>query len=213
MIHVQQFVFNEFQENTYILYDDSGECIIIDPGCHHTGEQKMLTDFIEANKLKPVKLLNTHCHIDHVLGNSFAAKKYGIELYLHQDELQTYSDTGRWAEMFGLVMDDIPEKKVFITEGDQIRFGNSTLDIFFTPGHSVASLTFYNKAEKIAISGDVLFLESIGRTDLPGGNYETLIKSIKQKLFILDDDVNIFSGHGNPTTIGHEKKFNPFLND
>ena len=185
MIKVQQFVFNDFQENTYVLYDESGECIIIDPGCHHHHEQKMLMDFIEGSKLTPVKLINTHCHIDHVLGNAFVAKKYGLELYLHKDELQTYSDTGRWAEMFGLVMDEIPEKKVFVNEGDQIKFGNSTLDIFYTPGHSVASLTFYNKAERIAISGDVLFLESIGRTDLPGGNYETLINSIQNKLFSL----------------------------
>lgn len=212
MISVQQFVFNEFQENTYVLYDETGECIIFDPGCHHHSEQKMLMDFIESNKLKPVKLINTHCHIDHVLGNSFVAKKYDLELYLHKDELQTYSDTGRWAEMFGLVMEEIPERKVFINEGNQIKFGYSVLDIFFTPGHSIASLSFYNKAEKICISGDVLFQESIGRTDLPGGNYETLINSIQTKLFSLDDDVQVFSGHGNPTTIGHERKYNPFLN-
>ena len=213
MISVQQFVFNEFQENTYVLYDESGECIIFDPGCHHASEQKILEDFISEKKLNPVKLINTHCHIDHVLGNPFVAKKYDLELYMHQDELQTYSDTGRWAEMFGLVMEEIPERKVFINEGDQIKFGNSTLDIFFTPGHSIASLSFYNKAEKICISGDVLFQGSIGRTDLPGGNFDTLISSIKTKLFTLDDDVKVYSGHGDPTSIGFERKHNPFLNN
>src|SRR4029078_10830311 len=114
---------------------------------------------------------------------------------------------------FGLVIEAIPEKKVFITEGDQITLGNSSLDVLFTPGHSIASLTFYNKQEKIAMVGDVIFLESIGRTDLPGGNYETLINSIREKLFPMNDDVKIYSGHGYPTTIGHEKKNNPFLNN
>ncbi len=211
MISVQQFTFNEFQENTYVLFDETGECVIFDPGCRHDFEEKTLSDFISDKKLTPVKLINTHCHIDHVLGNPFVAKKYALELYLHKDELQTYSETGRWAEMFGLVMEEIPEKKVFINEGDQIKFGNSTLDIFFTPGHSIASLTFYNKAENICISGDVLFQESIGRTDLSGGNFDTLINSIKTKLFMLDDETKVYSGHGNPTTIGHERHHNPFL--
>ncbi|MFI5221861.1 MAG: MBL fold metallo-hydrolase [Bacteroidia bacterium] len=211
MIQVQSFVFNEFQENTYILYDETKECVIIDPGCRHDFEQKMLTDFISSKNLKPVKLINTHCHIDHILGNPFVSKKYALELFLHKDELQTYADTGRWAEMFGLVMEKIPEKKIFIDEGDQILFGNSSLDIFFTPGHSVASLTFYNNSEKICISGDVLFRGSIGRTDLPGGNFETLISSIQQKLFSLDDEVKVFSGHGDPTTISFERRTNPFL--
>ena len=211
MISIQQFTFNEFQENTYVLYDETNECIIFDPGCRHDFEEKILTDFISEKKLMPVKLINTHCHIDPVLGNPFVAKKYNLALHLHQDELQTYNETGRWAEMFGLVMEEIPEKKVFINEGDQIKFGNSTLDIFFTPGHSIASLTFYNKAEKICISGDVLFQGSIGRTDLPGGNFDTLINSIKTKLFSLDDDVRVFSGHGNPTSIGEERMHNPFL--
>jgi hydroxyacylglutathione hydrolase len=213
MIQVQHFVFNEFQENTYVLYDESKECIIIDPGCHHHAEQKQLADFIEQHDLNPVKLINTHCHIDHVLGNNFVAQKYNLTLYMHKDELFTYEGTSRWAQMFGLVVEEIPDNKIFITEGDQITFGNSTLYVLFTPGHSVASLTFYNKQEKIAVAGDVLFLESIGRTDLPGGNYETLITSIREKLFVLDDDVKVYPGHGIPTTIGHEKKFNPFLNN
>ncbi len=211
MISIQQFTFNEFQENTYVLYDETKECVIFDAGCRHDFEEKKLSDFISEKKLIPLKLINTHCHIDHVLGNPFVSKKYNLELYLHKDELQTYNETGRWAEMFGLVMEEIPEKKVFINEGDKIKFGNSFLDIFYTPGHSIASLSFYNNTEKICISGDVLFQESIGRTDLPGGNFETLINSIKQKLFSLSNDVKVYSGHGNPTTIGHEKNHNHFL--
>jgi glyoxylase-like metal-dependent hydrolase (beta-lactamase superfamily II) len=212
MITVQQFVFNEFQENTYVLFDETRECIIIDPGCHHAGEQKMLSDFISSAGLKPVKLVNTHCHIDHVLGNNFVAGKYHLPLYLHKDELQTYAGTGRWAEMFGMVIETIPDEQVFINEGDRVQFGHSTLDIFFTPGHSIASLSFYSKADNICISGDVLFQESIGRTDLPGGNLETLLNSIRMKLFSLDDNMRVFPGHGNPTTIGYEKNHNPFLN-
>lgn len=212
MIQVQSFVFNEFQENTYVLYDETRECVIIDPGCRHSSEQKVLSDFITSNELKPVKLLNTHCHIDHILGNAYVADKFGLTLYMHKSELLTYKGTSHWAEMFGIVVDEIPEKRVYVSEGDRITFGNAELDIVFTPGHSVGSITFYSNTDKIIMSGDVLFLESIGRTDLPGGNYETLINSIREKLFTMDDDMKVYPGHGYPTTIGHEKKRNPFLN-
>ena len=212
MITVQSFTFNEFQENTYVLFDETGECVIIDPGCYKASEQQELTSFIRTNNLKPVKLLNTHCHIDHVLGNSFVAQYFQLPLYMHEGELFTYKDTLRWTALLGIPPLEIPEQKVFVTEKDTITFGNSSLAIAFTPGHSIASLTFYNLQEKFAIAGDVLFMESIGRTDLPGGNYETLLQTIRTQLFHWPDDVRVYSGHGYPTTIGHERKFNPFVN-
>jgi hydroxyacylglutathione hydrolase len=210
-MQVASFTFNEFQENTYILFDDTKQCAIIDPGCYKASEQKQLTEFIESNHLTPILLINTHCHIDHVLGNSFVANKYNLALHLHQQELQTYEDTGRWAQFFGVVTDDIPNKQVYITEGDTLQFGNTKLDVLFTPGHSVASLSFFHEASKQLISGDVLFYESIGRTDLPNGDFNTLTNSIRTKLFTLPDDTKVYSGHGPVTSIGHEKTHNPFL--
>lgn len=212
MISIATFTVNEFQENMYILYDETKECVIIDPGCYKPSEQREVVNFLEANGLKPVKLLNTHCHIDHVLGNLFIAEKYKLALYMHEGELFTYNDTARWTALLGIPPLEIPEAKVFITEKDTILFGNSELKIEFTPGHSIASISFYNLNQKFAIVGDVLFQESIGRTDLPGGNQEVLLQSIRTKLFAWPDDTRIYSGHGDPTTIGHEKKYNPFLN-
>lgn len=212
MITIQSFTFGEFQENTYVLFDETRECVIIDPGCYKSSEQQALVAFIKENGLTPVKVLNTHCHIDHVLGNTFAVEKYAVPLYLHEGELFTYKDTRRWTTMLGLAPLEIPENTVFVTEEDVITFGNSELKIAFTPGHSIASIAFYHPGQHFAIAGDVLFRESIGRTDLPGGNYEILIESIRSVLFAWPDDTKIYSGHGVPTTIGHEKKFNPFLN-
>jgi hydroxyacylglutathione hydrolase len=211
MISIQTFTFNEFQENTYVVYDDSKECVIIDPGCYKPSEQQELVRFIENNHLKPVKLLNTHCHIDHVLGNTFVAEKYKIPFYLHEGELFTYKDTLRWTALFGIAPLEVPEEKVFVTENDTIQFGESELKIAYTPGHSVASISFYNLEQQFAIVGDVLFRESIGRTDLAGGNHAVLLDSIRTKLFVWPDEMKIYNGHGGPTTIGHEKKYNPFL--
>jgi hydroxyacylglutathione hydrolase len=211
MIRVNSFTFNDFAENTYILHDETGECIIVDPGCQRPAEQNELCSAIEKLQLKPVVLLNTHCHIDHIFGNAFLAARYKLPLHLHRDELQTMKETGTWAKLFGLTVDEGPEEKVFINEGDSIRFGNSLLEIFFTPGHSRASLSFYSKPDKIVIAGDVLFRESIGRTDLPGGDYDTLIQSIRTRLFSLDDEYVVYPGHGPSTTIGYEKAHNPFL--
>ncbi len=210
-MQVASFTFNDFAENTYVLFDETGNCAIVDPGCQKQQEQQQLTDFITKNNLTPTHLINTHCHIDHVLGNAFVAAKYQIPLYFHQKELKTYEDTGRWAQLFGLVIEEIPSNQIFIDETQQVKFGNTYLDVLFTPGHSVASLSFYHTPSKQLISGDVLFNQSIGRTDLPGGDYNTLITSIKTKLFVLPDETIVYSGHGPKTTIGFEKKHNPFL--
>ena len=210
-MQVAQFTFNEFSENTYVLYDDTKECIIVDPGCHRSSEQTELKNFISQQGLTPKILLNTHCHIDHVLGNSFVANLYRVPLYLHELELETYKGTDRWAQLFGIVMDEIPENRVYLKEGDMISFGNSQLRVLLTPGHSIASLSFYHAESGQLISGDVLFYQSIGRTDLPGGDYNTLINSIQSKLMVLPDETVVYSGHGPKTTIGFERKNNPFL--
>lgn len=209
---VSIFTFNAFQENTYVLYDDTKECVIIDPGCSNAEEQKTLTDFIASNNLTPVRLLNTHCHIDHVLGNSFVADTYSLELEAHKGEIPVLESCKMVANMYNISYTESPLITQYIDEGDAIQFGNTTLEIFFTPGHSPASISFLNREQGILIAGDVLFQRSIGRTDLPGGDFNTLIQSIKTKFYPLEDIVRVYPGHGPSTTIGEEKQANPFLN-
>ncbi len=212
MTHVAKFTFNPFQENTYVLYDDTKECIIIDPGCYHNDEKKELADFIEKEGLKPVRLINTHCHIDHVFGNHFISEKYNLPLEIHEGELPVLNTVPQVAMMYGIPFGDpISTVENFIKDGDLIKFGNSSLQSIFTPGHSPASLSFFCEDAGFIIAGDVLFYGSIGRTDLPGGNFDTLISSIKEKLFPLGDDIEVYPGHGPKTTIGYEKQTNPFL--
>ncbi len=211
MLQLQSFVFNDFQENTYVIWDETLQCAIIDPGCANASEQKMLTDFIASKELQPTLLLNTHCHIDHILGNIFIAEKYQLALHLHEGELFTYKDTDRWAAMFGLPKFEIPEKLIFIEENQEIQIGNAILFALFTPGHSIASLSFYEAQSNTLIAGDALFYESIGRTDLPGGNQDRLFQSIKNVIFALPDETKVYSGHGPVTSVGHEKNFNPYV--
>ena len=205
------FTFNPFAENTYILYDDSKKCVIFDPGCSTPEEQNQLTDFIESNGLTPVKLINTHCHIDHVLGNKFVAEKYNLPLVSHEGEKSVLAMQPQVSSMYGIPYNPSPQITEFLNDGDQVTFGNTTLDVLFTPGHSPASISFYNKEEGIIIAGDVLFQGSIGRTDLPGGDFKTLEESIKQKFYVLPDEVVVYPGHGPSTTLGIEKKTNPFV--
>lgn len=211
MISIKFFVFGPFQENTYILYDETKECIIIDPGCYDNRERAELAGFIEDNKLKPVKLINTHCHLDHVFGNGFVADTYTLKLEINKQDQPVLDSYLMSAKMYGLNAAPSPQPSVFLNEGDTISFGNSILEILFTPGHSPGSITFYNREQQVMIAGDVLFYGSIGRSDLPGGNSATLISSIKNKLFPLGDNYTVYSGHGPSTTIGFERKNNPFL--
>lgn len=211
MIKIDFFTFGPFQENTYILSDETRECIIIDPGCYNDAERAELSGFISANGLKPVKLLNTHCHIDHVFGNKFIAEKYKLGLEIHEKDLPVLHSLMTVAQLYQLNAEASPEPAKFIDEGDVISFGNSKLEILFCPGHAPGHIVFFNKDQKIVIGGDVLFYGSIGRTDLPGGDHQTLIASIKNKLFPLGDDFTVYSGHGQETNIGFEKRNNPFL--
>lgn len=211
MISVHQFIFNDFYENTYILYDETKECVILDPGCNTKEEQNDLDNFIIQNNLTPVGLVNTHCHIDHVLGNAYCASKYNLQLSAHQGEQIVLSSMVQIASMYGVNYIPSPPIELFYEEGQTLQFGDSELKVLFTPGHSPASISFYSDRDKILICGDVLFQGSIGRTDLPGGNFDTLIKVIKEKFFVLPDEVTVYSGHGDKTTIGIEKRSNPFF--
>lgn len=211
MIQIHKFTFNPFQENTYIIYDETKECIIIDPGCFNTREEEELTDFVADNELKPVKLLNTHAHIDHVLGNLFVSEKYELEIMHHFSEHPVWEMAIRSAELYNIPYKPSPEPSIQLKEDDVVSFGNSNLDVLFVPGHSPDHIVLINKEDKIMLGGDVLFHRSIGRTDLPGGNHDELIENIKNKIFTLEDDIVVYSGHGPETSIGFEKRNNPFF--
>ena len=211
MLNFEVFTFNPFQENTYLLWDETKEAIIIDPGCYEDHEKKELTSFIEQNDLKPVRLLNTHCHIDHALGNFFIQNKYSLKVEAHSLEKQILAAIPAYAANYGFAEYQSTEIEIELNEGEQVLFGNTTLDILFLPGHAPGHIAFLEKETKNCFLGDVLFKGSIGRTDLPGGDFDTLIKSIKEKLFLLDVDIVAHPGHGPNTTIGVEKRTNPFL--
>lgn len=213
MTKVKKFVFSPFQENTYVLYDESKECVIIDPGCYDEKERKELVSFIEENDLNPVRLLNTHCHLDHVFGNKFVAEKYNLILECHEEEVVVLQFASQAAQMYGVHMESSPLPGKYINEGDVITFGNTTLSTLLTPGHSPASICFYCEKDNFLIAGDTLFRLSIGRTDLPGGDHETLLKSIKEKIFPLPKNTVVYSGHMEETTIGYEKVNNPFVGE
>jgi hydroxyacylglutathione hydrolase len=210
MMQIKAFEFNPFQENTYVLYDESGECVIVDPGCFGKDEENELSDFIAENNLTVKLLLNTHCHIDHVLGNWFVKNKFGVSLYIHPKDEVVLKAVKVYAPNYGFpgYQEALPDE--YLKEGEIISFGKQTLSILFVPGHAPGHVAFYHEEDKVLLGGDVLFYNSIGRTDLPGGDFQTLLDSIKQKFFSLPDDVTVYPGHGPQTTIGFEKKTNPF---
>ncbi|MFP5039521.1 MBL fold metallo-hydrolase [Parasediminibacterium sp. JCM 36343] len=211
MLTVHSFVFSPVQENTYIVYNQHGNAIIIDPGCYFSEEQQKLQAFIESKGLKVKQLINTHCHLDHVFGNKWVHKVYGTELHIHPDEEKLLAFAPQSGMKWGLPFDNYTGPLHFLNEGDTIFLDEDKLQVLLTPGHSPGSISFYCEAQHFVISGDVLFQRSIGRTDLPGGNLETLINSIRTKLFTLPDETIVYNGHGNATTIGSEKKQNPYL--
>ena len=214
MAKVHSFTFSPFYENMYIVYDETKECIIFDPGCSNDNERSRLKKWLAAEGLKPMRLINTHCHLDHVFGNAFIAREYNLGLEIHEGELPILANFKSSLQRFGLPdMEASPAPDRFIKEGELIKFGNTTLKTLLVPGHSPASLCFYDEASQFVIAGDTLFEGSIGRTDLPGGNHNLLLKSIKEQLFTLPDAVVVYPGHGGATTIGREKASNPFLKD
>jgi len=213
MITVKTFICNPFQENTYILYDETGECVIVDAGCYTPDEQESIDSFIAGNNLRPVKLLNTHGHIDHIAGIEYLSKKYKIELYMHADDVDNINRSVAMGAAWGFNI-QVPSCEVNFVEGnDNVTFGNSTLKVIALPGHTKGGVGYYNAEQKIIMVGDTLFRGSIGRTDLPGGDYETIIRSIIKNLLPLGDEVRYYSGHGESSTLGHERRYNPFVNE
>lgn len=211
MINIETFVFNPFQENTYILYDHTGECIIIDAGCQEQEEKDQLWDYIEEHGFKPVKLVNTHCHIDHILGVAFFSQKFDLPFYIHPREKSILSASMNQADLFGLSLELPPEPAGFLNDGDVLRFGESSLKLIHIPGHSPGGIVLYSPEQTFILSGDVLFRGSIGRTDLPGGDHDSLVNGIREKLLGLDPDTRVYPGHGPHTSIGEEMESNPFL--
>lgn len=210
MIEVKSFTFNPFMENTFVVYDDTKECVVIDPGCYEKHERDELVAFIKNNGLKVVKLLNTHCHIDHVLGNQFVKNTFNVELFVHQKDEETLKAVAAYAPSYGFAGYEASSIDHYLEEGKPVKFGNSELDVLFVPGHAPGHVAFVDYETKTVIGGDVLFQGSIGRTDLPGGDFDTLIKSIHEQLFPLGDVYTVYCGHGPETNIKQEKATNPF---
>ena len=211
MLKIKSFTFNPYQENTYLIFDDSKEAVVIDPGNYEAYENELISKFIDENKLKLKKIILTHCHIDHCLGNKYLNEKYGAELLIPFDERDLYKNVENIATLFGFANYSHLDENEYLKEKDKIEFGDIKLDVLFLPGHSPGHLAFYFKNDNVCFSGDVLFYNSIGRTDLPGGDHDTLINSIKNKLFLLNPNTIIYPGHGQKTTLKNEMKDNPFL--
>lgn len=208
---IKEFVFNDFQENTYLVYDDSKQCLIVDPGCYYEDEKMQIKNVLKEHDLNPVLIVNTHCHFDHILGNKYIKDTYNIPLYAHQSEQALIDHAPEMGQIFGIQFNSHVNIDTFISDGDIIKFGKSSLEVIYIPGHSIGSIGLYTPQDNWVIVGDVLFQGSIGRTDLPGGDYNTLINSIHEKLLILPENTVVYPGHGPSTTIKEEKTSNPFL--
>jgi len=212
MLNVNFFTFNAFEENTYVLFNEKKQCWIIDPGMYDERETAQMIAYITDKQLIPQAIINTHAHLDHIFGVQALIDKYGIPFGVHEQELPVLRMAAGSAAIFGFDFKHTPKPDFFITENEPLKVGDDTLKVFHTPGHSTGSISFYYPQGNWVISGDVLFAGGIGRTDLPGGNLDTLLNSIRTHLFTLPGDTTVLSGHGPATQIAHEKKHNPFLN-
>ncbi|AZA62462.1 MBL fold metallo-hydrolase [Chryseobacterium indoltheticum] len=211
MFQIQAFVFNFASENTYVLFNENKNAWLIDPGNMNEQETQSISNFITENNLNIQKIVLTHAHIDHVLGLQWAYDTFKVPVTMHQDDKEVLDMFQISGMRFGFTLDHIKVDLNYIKEGDELDFDGKKFKIYHVPGHSPGSVVYHNETQKFMISGDVLFEGSIGRTDLYKGNYDQLIEGIKTKLFVLDEETQVFSGHGNPTTIGFEKQYNPFL--
>jgi glyoxylase-like metal-dependent hydrolase (beta-lactamase superfamily II) len=211
MLSIKAFTFNPVQENTYVLYNEKLECCIIDPGCYFPEEKEEFKVFIEKEGLQPILLLNTHCHLDHVFGNQWVYTTWGLDLHIHEKEQPVLDFAPQSGLMWQMPFDNYQGPVIYLKEDSTISVGKEELEIRFTPGHSPGSVSFYDEAASFIIGGDVLFNGSIGRTDLPGGDFDILVRSIQTEFFTLPDDTKVYSGHGPLTTVGFEKMNNPFV--
>lgn len=211
MLTVKVFTFNPVQENTYLLYNDAGDCCIVDPGCYFPEEEEVLADFVQKQGLRPSLLLNTHCHFDHVFGNRFVHKKWGVEPHIHPAEQPVLDRAAEAALRWQLPFENYQGPVHYLKEGEKLGWAGEEFEVLFTPGHSPGSISFYHAKQEFVLSGDVLFRGSIGRTDLPGGDYALLEQSIRQKMYVLPDACKVYPGHGLPTSIEVERKSNPFV--
>ena len=211
MYNVKVLTFSPVQENTYILFNNEKDAIIVDPGCYGPSEEGQLRQFIEKEGLTPRLLLNTHCHLDHIFGMKFVAENWSLIPHIHRLEKPVLEYGPVAGLMWNLPFDVYNGELAYLEEGGQAGLVGDPLEIFFTPGHSPGSISFYSASNGFVVSGDVLFRGSIGRTDLPGGDFQTLASSIREKLYTLPDETVVYSGHGAATTIGTEKKTNAFV--
>ena len=212
MLKITSFTFNAISENTYVIWDENTlDAAVIDPGCYDADEQEELKGFITSNKLNLKSILSTHSHVDHVLGNFFVKKTWNVPLYVGEKDVDTLRAVASYAPSYGFHTYQPVEPDILLQEGSQVILGNQTLDVIFVPGHAPGHIAFVHHADKKIFAGDVLFNGSIGRTDLPGGNFDVLEKSIKTKIYTLPDDYIVYPGHGGPTSVGKEKKSNPYI--
>ena len=212
MLEVKKFTFNPFSENTFIISNKFNDAIIIDPGCYYKEELKEIDDYISQNCLKIHAVLHTHSHLDHMFGTAYILENYNVNLWIHKNDEITYESFEKVCDLYGIPNIQFPQKSpLFFNADNRININDIEFQIFNVPGHSPGHVAFYNKENNFVINGDCLFENSIGRTDLPGGNHDQLLKSIKENLFVLPDQTIVYTGHGNETTIGKEKRTNPFL--
>jgi glyoxylase-like metal-dependent hydrolase (beta-lactamase superfamily II) len=211
MLQIQEFCFNAFQENTYVIYNEKKNAIIIDPGCYLKNEQNSLAEFISEKELTPTLLLNTHCHLDHVFGNNFVAEKYGLTALFHQKEQAVIDRLPEGGARWGVPCEPYHGNVEYIQQDQKIQFDQDEFIVLETPGHSPGSVCFYHKEQDFLIGGDLIFKDGVGRTDLPGSNPLELIESIRTQILPLPETMKIYSGHGPVTTWGREKKSNPYI--
>ena len=211
MICVARLVFNPFAVNTYILYDGTRDCIVVDPGNYSSREDAILTEFLSERGLRPVMALCTHGHVDHILGVDYVKRVYGVPFAVSSDDGFLLDSAKTHGAIYGFDIQSPPKPDIDLKGEDKVSFGDSELMLVATPGHTPGHLCLYNKEQKIALTGDTLFRESIGRTDLPGGDYSWIMKSILEKIVPLGDEMTIYPGHGGESTIGHELLYNPFI--
>lgn len=210
-MEIKTFYFNPLRECCYVVWDVSGACVIVDPGCYGPREFQRLKDFVEDKGLKPERILLTHGHFDHTLGLEATARCWGLDVWLHPADREQLTQSGEWCRQLGLAFTPYTGRLRVLADGDVLSFGESSLTVIATPGHTQGGVCFYNANEGVLFSGDTLFAGSIGRTDHPGGDYDQLIESIGRKILPLDGDVSVLPGHGPATSVGYERVTNPFL--